>query len=825
MANIDFGIDLGTTNSGIGKFQNGKVNVYKNPVGFRETLPSVVAYRNGRILIGDKAREFTKIQPGQVFSSFKRKMGSDYIYNTPLNEQKTAIDFSTLILKELLNFVGEEKPKAAVITIPASFDTIQSNATKTAGHNAGLSEVALLQEPIAACLAYANTQSAEVTEDKKWLVYDFGGGTFDVALVNISDRDLRVIDHEGNNFLGGVDIDQLMVEHLLCPQLEQLFNESGLWKKMVNGENSDYNKLFVELAYKAEEAKKELSINETTYVEVDFNGNFAEIEIKREQFNKLIQPKVEETIKLTKLLLEKNNIQNVQIDRIILVGGTTYIPYIRTSLASSFNCYVDSTIDPTTAIIVGASYFAGTRMLNETTAIDVQQPTTQTEHLKDVKLVYEINSQDPEELLTGLVPNEFSGYYRITRSDGGFDTGIMPFHSRFNEFLRLLPKSINYFNVKIFDKQQQVVFEKDRLAINHGIYNISGQPLPNDICIEVDDTLGTTFLERVFKKNEILPLSKKIYKTISKTILKGTDDKLIINIVEGNAATSPASNLGIGYLEINAADLAVNLLKGTDIEINFGISESRDLTIGIFIDSINLEKQEVFNASSRKVSIEKMRKELENVLGNIDAEIEEFSYNENDQIVDRLNAIRIEIIELLRELIEIEDDVVTDKIFNIDERKRKVFQQFDQLVRGKNILSEIEEYQAYKQEIKEELLLRPNPKIDRTFSNVIKNEQLFLNSGQLSIIRSKTKELKRLARELYYQNDEAYIPLFYDYAHLDLNEYDNHSHVKMLITKGEQAIEKRNFQELKAVISGLYNQLKVKPKDYLEDQNGTLGLR
>jgi molecular chaperone DnaK len=401
----------------------------------------------------------------------------------------------------------------------------------------------------------------------------------------------------------------------------------------------------------------------------------------------------------------------------------------------------------------------------------------------------------------------------------------MPFHSRFNEFLKLLPKSINYFNVKIFDKQQQLVFEKDRLAINHGIYNISGQPLPNDICIEVDDTLGTTFLERVFKKNEILPLSKKIYKTISKTILKDTDDKLIINIVEGNAATSPASNLGIGYLEINAADLTVNLLKGTDIEINFGISESRDLTIGIFIDSINLEKQEVFNASSRKVSIEKTRKELEDVLGNIDAEIEEFSYNENDQIVDRLNAIRFEIIELLRELIEIEDDVVTDKIFNIDERKRKVFQQFDQLVRGKNILSEIEEYQAYKQEIKEELLLRPNPKIDRTFSNVIKNEQLFLNSGQLSIIRSKTKELKRLARELYYQNDEAYIPLFYDYAHLDLNEYDNHSHVKMLISKGEQAIDKGNFQELKAVISGLYNQLKVKPKDYLEDQNGTLGLR
>ncbi len=753
-------------------------------------------------------------------------MGSDHRYQIPgVDESKNAIDFSSLILKELLNFVGDEKPDAAVITIPASFDTIQSNATKSAGYEAGLKEVILLQEPIAACLAYANTQNVEITNSKLWMVYDFGGGTFDVALVTIDERELKVIDHEGNNYLGGLDIDQLIVEHAFCPILEQKIGEDKLWKKMINGEDTIYNKLFAELIYKAEEAKKELSLKENTFVEVEFLEHFIEFEITRTDFNKLIQPKVDETITLTKLLLEKNNIAHAAIERIILVGGTTYIPHIKSQLQENFQCLVDSSIDPTTAIIVGASYFAGTKM---TKVVINQKPETialTQNQLQDVKLVYEVNSQDAEELITVVCPVNFSGYYRITRNDGGFDTGLIAFHSRFNEFLTLLPKTINYFQVKIFDGNQQQVYQKDKIAINHGVYNISGQPLPNDICLEVDDTLGTTYLEKVFKKNDILPLTKKIYKTISKTILKESGEKLIINVLEGKSTTSPASNLCIGYLEIDAANLPANLVKGTDIEIDFEISESRDLTIGIYISAIGLEMNKVFNAASKQVSLPKLNKDLEQSLIDIDAEIEKFSLNEQHEIAEHLNAIRIEIIELLKEVIDAEDDFVTDRIYNIDERKRKAFQKYDGLVRKKNVLAEIEEYQSYKKEIRETILLKPNPKIERTFQNVINNEQQFLNSDQLSIIRSKIKELQKLSHELYYQNDEAYIDLFYYYVYLDVQKYTNENQAKKYFENGESAIAKGNYTELKVIISALYNLLKIKPKSYFEDQNGTLGLR
>src|SRR5690606_19242454 len=153
---------------------NGKVTIFKHPIGHKETLASVVAFRPGRTLVGDKAREFLTKDPVNIFANFKRRMGTDdkfYVVN--LDENVTPVELSTLVLKELKQFVySGEEVEAAVITIPASFDTMQSNATKKAGLAAGFREVLLLQEPIAASLAYFNNQENNADRDGYWLVYD-----------------------------------------------------------------------------------------------------------------------------------------------------------------------------------------------------------------------------------------------------------------------------------------------------------------------------------------------------------------------------------------------------------------------------------------------------------------------------------------------------------------------------------------------------------------------------------------------------------------------------------------------------------------------------
>ncbi|MEY4904871.1 MAG: hypothetical protein RLZZ292_2686, partial [Bacteroidota bacterium] len=267
---INFAIDLGTTNSLIAKYNAGKVEIFKNPASLKETLPSVVAFRKERIIVGDKARELVEKDPSNVVSLFKRKMGTDesfFIKN--LNDTRSPIQLSATVLRELKNFVytGETVP-SVVITIPASFDTIQSNATKKAGYEAGFQEVVLLQEPIAASLAFANKTEEGVDIDGQWLVYDLGGGTFDVALVRFDEGEMRVMDHEGDNFLGGLDFDSLMIEQIVVPFLRSQGDFGDILKEMKSSDGR-YNKLYYALRYKAEEAKIMLSSAASTEIEFE----------------------------------------------------------------------------------------------------------------------------------------------------------------------------------------------------------------------------------------------------------------------------------------------------------------------------------------------------------------------------------------------------------------------------------------------------------------------------------------------------------------------------------------------------------------------------
>lgn len=833
MENINFGIDLGTTNSGICKFVDGKVVVYKNPVGFNDTLPSIVAYRKGRIFIGEKARELLKSGNSDVFTSFKRKMGTEHLYRiSDINEEKTPVEFSSMILKELLSFIPDEKPQSIVITIPASFDTVQSNATKKAGLSAGFQQVVLLQEPIAACLAYANFQNIELTEEKNWLVYDFGGGTFDVALVKINERELKIIDHEGNNFLGGVDLDHLIIEKLFVPKIEEVLNEESLFKKLMSKQDNHYAKLYFELLYKAEEIKKELSIKETVISELELNDgdHYIDFEISRNDFNEVIAEKVEETGIFIKKLLEENQKTTKDIERIILVGGTTYIPYIRKYLKETFGILVDNSIDPTTAVMVGAAYFAGTK--EETVEVSEEQKAVfqkdQDQNKIDIKLIYEVNTQDDEELLVGIAEN-FEGYFRITRKDGGFDTGLMNFRNKFSEFIKVLPKQANNFTLTVFDENQDQVFETNNISINQGIYNISGQPLPNDICLEVDDAFGGTFLEKIFKKNDILPLSKTIYKTTSKNFNKESDDKLIINILEGKSGTLPASNMSIGYIEINNRDMPINLLKGMDIELKFNMSESRDLSVSVYISSIDFEKMEVFNPHTKHINKGKFHEDIDKVINEIENELSFDDTiddaNEKDfGVLLKFKNVKDELFRIKFDLIEVEEDESTERIFQLDERKRRTLQEYDKLVRFRDVIYEIEEYKENKRDL-EEMLEEATQRQKDQFYKIIRDEKIFLESNEKAIIKRKSQELQRLNSEIYFRRDDSYVNLYYHYKFRNPDEYKDPDKIQKLIETGDEAVENKNYQELKFVVSGMYDQLKVKPKSLSDDQDGNLGLK
>ena len=338
---IKYGIDLGTSNSLIACVDKGLVEVFKDPSGFKETLPSVVGFRNDRILVGDAARMYLQRDSKSVVNHFKRKMGTSETFRIKsLNASKSPVELSSLVLKELKSFVrGSEPVDAAVIIIPASFDTVQSNATKEAGVMAGFKTVVLLQEPIAASLAYANKEKAIDLRDSQWLVYDLGGGTFDVALVRIVDGELSVLDNEGDNYLGGTDFDALIVEKLVVPELERLGDFKNLSREM-KSESGRHNQLWYPLLRSAESAKIELSKPGVSSAEIELGGvrvladdSGKEIDtivtVTRSEFEALIKDSIDRTIVMMKVILTRNSLQPRDLQFILMVGGSTYIPLVR----------------------------------------------------------------------------------------------------------------------------------------------------------------------------------------------------------------------------------------------------------------------------------------------------------------------------------------------------------------------------------------------------------------------------------------------------------------------------------------------------------------
>ncbi|HEX8315362.1 MAG TPA: Hsp70 family protein, partial [Flavisolibacter sp.] len=529
---INFGIDLGTTNSLIAKFEGGAVQVFKNPIGHKETLPSVVAFRGQRIIVGDKAKEYITKDAGNVFGGFKRKMGSSESFLVPSTTSFiTPIQLSATVLKELKNFIHTgEQIEAVVITIPASFDTIQSNATKKAGYEAGFKEVVLLQEPIAASLAFFNDSKKGIPEGGHWLVYDLGGGTFDVALVSIVNGELRVADHEGNNFLGGMDFDASIIEQLIIPEIIKHTGDASIEEKLRN-RDGELEKLFYVLLHKAEEAKKELSQQQITEIEFTLpqTGDELYVQIKKEEFNRIIHERIASTIELIHTMLKRNNLHAGEINNIIMVGGSTYIPYVRELVGKETHIPLAFDTDPTTAIAVGAAYYAGSKLSNVKPETEVKAEAEQEVSTgRRVKAVFQSVSSEDEELYMAM-PEEgdFTHvFYRITRDDGGYDSGIKKVEKRISEFLPLQKLSMNRFTIRFFDEQNNpVAVQHPSIDIMHGKFNVAGQPLPNDICLEVDDyENNSTKLQVIFERNDILPLKKTIYKEITRTIKKGSTD-------------------------------------------------------------------------------------------------------------------------------------------------------------------------------------------------------------------------------------------------------------------------------------------------------------
>lgn len=809
---INYGIDLGTTNSAIAKFVKGEVIIFSNPQDYgRNTLPSVVSYKKDKITVGNKAKEFLEKDPKSVVGVFKRKMGTSESFKIKsINESKSPIELSAQVLKELKTFVNTgDSLDAVVITIPASFDTIQSNATKEAGIQAGFKQVVLLQEPIAASLAYANMKKEREMQEGQWLVYDLGGGTFDVALIKIKDGEMKVLDHEGDNYLGGADFDNMIVEKLIIPKILEKFSFSNLEDDMKSASGKLNAKYYV-LLRRAEEAKITLSSKTSAEIVVDGfedeEGNEIDMEIviTRSEFNELIRSNIDGTIEMIKKILTRNSLKSNDIQFTLMVGGSTYIPYVRSRVEEVLQIPANCEIDPTTAVAVGAAYYAATKPK------EIEKTVAKAKTSISIKTSYNKASKEKDELFSARISGNLDGLsYRITRQDGGFDSGIKKLTERISEDLPLVDGAFNFFSLVVYDSQNNIIqTDIEPIGINSG-FGISGQPIPEDICLEVDDydNPGKTRLVLVFQKNSVLPLRKQFSLPLNKGLIKDNeDDYIVLNVLEGTHLALPEANKGIGFLKITGKQVTRTVAKGSDIEITLSMTESRDLTISAYLNMSDQEFKQTFNPKVRHTPIEFLKEQVEDLSDKLELEIQEATDKEDFETAGALSKLKKEMETVSDETESLTSDDVTDKRYQLEDKKRKIAQEIDSATKNKRI----QQVKAHYFEIKEECEImldeNGNDHERKTFNDIVAQETVFFATNSPLKIQEKSDELYSILSRIRWRTPD-FLKNIFQWCKNNQTRMNDQAQAKSLVDAGNFAVESQNWERLSEINSGLLNLL------------------
>ena len=351
MAKI-IGIDLGTTNSAVSVLEGGEAKIIPNPEGNR-TTPSVVAFKNGEIQVGEVAKRQAVTNPSTV-SSIKRHMG-DGSYKVHMDgKDYTPQEISAMILQYLKSYAEDylgEKVDKAVITVPAYFNDAQRQATKDAGKIAGLEVERIVNEPTAAALAYGLDKT---DKEEKVLVFDLGGGTFDVSILELGDGVFDVLSTSGDNHLGGDDFDQKIMDYLVAE-----------FKKEHGVDLSKDKMALQRLKDAAEKAKKDLSGVSTTQISLPFITASAEgplhleLTLTRAKFEELTHDLVERTKQPVRQALKDAGLTKADIDEVILVGGSTRIPAVVEAVRKETGKEPNKSVNPDEVVAMGAAIQGG----------------------------------------------------------------------------------------------------------------------------------------------------------------------------------------------------------------------------------------------------------------------------------------------------------------------------------------------------------------------------------------------------------------------------------------------------------------------------------
>lgn len=604
---IDYGIDLGTTNSAICRMEKGVPVIQKTDTQ-ADIMPSCVsinkktAKRAGQTAYNSMQRDKRTATKTWKYTSnsyveFKRSMGTNQTYRSSfLGRSLSSEELSAEVLIKLKSFVLDENVNNAVITVPAKFTLLQKTATLEAAKLAGFDHCELLQEPIAASMAFGLS-----TEEKNgyWMVFDFGGGTFDAALLKVEDGIMQVFDTEGDNYLGGKDLDLALVNDIIIPYLKENYAIDGILavpdkKEILQEAMKTYT----------EEAKNQLSFQTSWDIlsnlgdlGEDDNGEEIELDltITQEQAFVSMRPHFQKAVDICKKLLQRNNMTGEQLNKLILVGGPTHSPLIRDMLREQITLNVDTSIDPMTAVATGAALYASTIDSQATT-------TTANSNVVQLTLNYESTSVESSEWVSVQLNNSVainfnSVWVEFVKSDGTWSSGKIEVTNAGNVAEVILQQGrVNSFKVNTYDRMGNLLeCFPNEISIIQGS-KVGAAVLPYNIGIATlgeDERIAIILQVPGLEKNKPIPATGQYtdLKTTSQLRPGISEDKLIIPVYQADSDYEdnwPAYLYErVGAVVVTGSDVEKFVPEDSLVEVTVRVIESERQTFEVYIPSID----------------------------------------------------------------------------------------------------------------------------------------------------------------------------------------------------------------------------------------------
>lgn len=709
---VDYGIDLGTTNSAISRMENGEATIKKTDT-LKDTMPSSVYINKKKaIQVGDSAYNALKRDKlkamktwddsnSNSYIEFKRTMGSDKTYSSSnLGKSLTSEELSAEVIKTLKSFIKDENVNSIVITVPAAFKNNQKEATREAAKLAGFNHIELLQEPVAASMAYG------LSSDKKdgfWLVFDFGGGTFDAALLSVEEGIMKVIDTEGDNYLGGKNLDFAIVDKIILPYIQENFVIDSIL-----ADDSKKQILRNAMKFYAEETKIKLSFNDTHNILSDLGdipgeddeGEEFELDITVTQadITKALGPVFQKAIDVSKNLLNRNNLKGSSLDSLILVGGPTFSPVLRKMLETQIS-KPDTSADPMTVVSKGAALYASTINVSE----EVREKTRDKTKIQ-LEIANESSTVEIEEFVTikiladkteGKIPKKV--FAEVTRGDKAWSSGKVEINTIGDIIeVQLNEGKTNVFEVILYDEKGNILeSEPTNFSIIQGS-KIGSATLAYNVGIELKDrTTGKIrfkTLKGLEKNNSIPAIGIKNGAKTQKQIRPGMESDFIrIPIYEGEHAaegTKAIYNEHVKDIIISGADLPSLLPGNSDVDLTINIDRSEQITVTAYFPYLDFTYDVTVERTVSSIDTEWLSNELRKAKGSV-IELKQDGNSDDNQVQKIENDLK----QLGKTFENNRNDV---------DSKQEVLTNLRKSLKEIDVLSETSEWPKLEEELKEE---------------------------------------------------------------------------------------------------------------------------